>query len=46
MHTIREDIDQRYKEVIIPKPISQKWAEEVSKVFRNYFKVLVTAKKR
>lgn len=45
MQTNREDVGQRYKEILIPQPISKEWAETVSAPFRNYFTSIATAKK-
>ena len=44
MQTNREDVGQRYKEIIIPKPISKEWADNVSSAFRDYFTGLANAK--
>lgn len=46
MQTNREDVGTRYKEIRIPEPITQEWAENVSKAFREYFVGLATAKKQ
>lgn len=45
MQTNREDVGQRYKEILIPQPISKEWADTVSAPFRNYFTSIATAKK-
>ena len=44
MQTNREDVGKRYKEVLLPKPISPEWADEVSRPFREYFTTLASAK--
>lgn len=44
MQTNREDVGQRYREIIIPKPKSKEWASEVSAPFRDYFQSLADAK--
>lgn len=44
MQTNREDVGNRYREIIIPKPISVEWADKVSSPFREYFKGLADAK--
>lgn len=45
MQTNREDVGQRYREVIIPKPPTKKWAEKVSASFEQYFTSLANAKR-
>lgn len=45
MQTNREDVGDRYKEILIPKPKSVEWAKEVSSPFANYFNELADAKK-
>ncbi|MGH8010230.1 MAG: hypothetical protein ACREQ3_24820, partial [Candidatus Binatia bacterium] len=44
MQTNREDVGKRYREIQIPLPMSQTWAEEVSKPFRNYFTTVAEAR--
>ena len=44
MQTNREDVGSRYREIIIPKPISVSWAEDVSSAFKDYFTGLARAK--
>lgn len=44
MQTNREDVGERYKEVIIPEPISKEWADKVSAPFRNYFEGIAKSK--
>lgn len=44
MQTNREDVGNRYREIIIPKPISVSWAESVSSAFKDYFMGLAKAK--
>ena len=44
MQTNREDVGNRYREIIIPKPISVSWAESVSSPFKDYFTGLARAK--
>lgn len=44
MQTNREDVGQRYKEIILPKPINKMWAEKVSAPFEHYFTQLAKAK--
>lgn len=44
MQTNREDVGTRYREIILPKPISIPWAESVSSAFKNYFIGLADAK--
>lgn len=46
MQTNREDVGQRYKEIIIPKPVGKEWAEKVSRPFAKYFKQLADAKQQ
>ncbi len=45
MQTNREDVGDRYREILIPKPISKAWADGVSSPFKNYFKGIADAKK-
>lgn len=45
MQTNREDVGERYREILIPKPKSLEWAEIVSKPFRDYFEGIANAKK-
>jgi len=45
MQTNREDCGDRYREIIIPKPPSLKWAKERAEAFRAYFSVVAEAKK-
>ena len=44
MQTNREDVGNRYREIILPKPISASWANTVSAAFKTYFMGLATAK--
>ena len=44
MQTNREDVGSRYREVILPKPISVVWADKVSSAFKAYFTGLAEAK--
>jgi len=46
MQTNREDVGNRYREIILPKPFSKQWADNVSASFREYFEGLANAKKR
>ena len=46
MQTNREDVGQRYKEIIIPKPFSKEWADKISSSFTNYFTQLAEAKNK
>lgn len=45
MQTNREDVGQRYREVVIPKPPTKEWAEKASTSFEQYFTSLANAKK-
>lgn len=45
MQTNREDVGQRYREIIIPKPPSKEWAEKTSLPFKQYFSSLAESKK-
>lgn len=45
MQTNREDVGQRYKEILIPLPKSIEWAGKVSAPFADYFKGIAEAKK-
>jgi type I restriction enzyme M protein len=44
MQTNREDCGDRYKEIILPKPLNYDWANAVSKPFRDYFTKISDAK--
>lgn len=44
MQTNREDVANRYKEVLIPVPKNLQWAEEVSAPFRQYFTTIAAAR--
>lgn len=46
MQTNREDVGQRYREIVIPKPPTKEWAETASKPFKQYFTSLADAKKQ
>ena len=46
MQTNREDVGQRYREIVIPKPPTKEWAETSSKPFKQYFTSLADAKKQ
>lgn len=45
MQTNREDVGNRYREIVIPKPPTKDWAESVSLSFKQYFTKLAEAKK-
>jgi type I restriction enzyme M protein len=40
MQTNREDVGERYKEILLPRPKSKEWAREVSSPFRMFFTTL------
>lgn len=44
MQTNREDCGSRHLEILLPNPISKKWAAEVSAPFREYFQTIASAK--
>ena len=44
MQTNREDCGSRYREIILPRPKSRDWANEVSKDFRTYFTTIADAR--
>ncbi len=46
MQTNREDVGQRYKEILIPLPKSVEWANHVSAPFAEYFQGIAKAKER
>lgn len=46
MQTNREDVGDRYREVIVPQPKSPAWAREVSAPFRDYFTSLASAREK
>jgi len=43
MQTNREDCGKRHREIIIPKPLSKKWATNISASFRDYFQAMDSA---
>ena len=45
MQTNREDVGNRFREITIPKPKSQEWADSVSAPFKKYFEGISDAKK-
>lgn len=44
MQTNREDCGDRYREIILPKPPSRKWAKQSSDAFATYFKTIASAR--
>lgn len=44
MQTNREDVGNRYREISIPIPPNDEWAENVSSAFKNYFEGIAEAK--
>lgn len=44
MQTNREDVGNRYKEILIPKPKSNSWAKSVASSFEQYFTTIAKAK--
>lgn len=46
MQTNREDVSSRYKEIRLPFPKSQAYADEVSQGFRDYFKSIAESKQQ
>lgn len=44
MQTNREDVGNRYREILLPKPRDPQWAREISQPFREYFMTLATAR--
>ena len=45
MQTNREDVGQRYREIVIPKPPTKDWADKKSSSFIHYFKSISEAKR-
>lgn len=45
MQTNREDVADRYKEVLLPAPPDAEWARKVSAPFRDYFTTISEAKR-
>jgi type I restriction enzyme M protein len=43
MQTNREDVGDRWREILLPEPKSPKWAHDVSKPFREHFTTLVAS---
>jgi type I restriction enzyme M protein len=46
MQTNREDVGNRYREILVPLPPDSEWAKNVSKAFRNYFQDIAIAKEK
>ncbi len=46
MQTNREDVGDRYREILIPAPRNAEWAEAVSAPFRHYFTAIAAARER
>ncbi len=46
MQTNREDVGDRYREILIPTPRSAEWAKAVSEPFRRYFTTIAEARER
>jgi type I restriction enzyme M protein len=46
MQTNREDVGERYREVMLPVPKTAKWAREVSAPFERHFTALAEAKRK
>ncbi|MDO4545807.1 MAG: N-6 DNA methylase [Bacillota bacterium] len=44
MQTNREDVGNRFREILIPVPKSPEWAYSVSKAFREYFLTVASSK--
>lgn len=44
MQTNREDVGNRYKEILIPQPRSAEWAREVSAPFIQHFRAIAEAR--
>lgn len=44
MQTNREDVGDRYREIILPKP--EAWAKQVSQPFRDYFTTIAKAREK
>lgn len=44
MQTNREDCGSRFREIILPKPLSRAWADKTSEQFKKYFTTIATAK--
>lgn len=46
MQTNREDVGQRYREILIPRPPNPEWAKTVSAPFRDYFTTVANAREQ
>ncbi|MCC6652697.1 MAG: hypothetical protein IT348_16210 [Candidatus Eisenbacteria bacterium] len=46
MQTNREDVGQRYREILLPRPSSPDWAASVSGPFRDYFSTVAESRTR
>lgn len=46
MQTNREDVGDRYKEILVPRPRDAEWAKAVSAPFRQYFQTIAKARTR
>lgn len=44
MQTNREDVGDRWREILLPAPKSAKWAHDVSAPFRDYFSAIATVR--
>lgn len=44
MQTNREDVGDRYREIVLPRLKSKDWANDVSRPFREYFTSIATAR--
>lgn len=44
MHTNREDVGERHREIRLPRPRSPIWAREVSAAFRGYFSTIAESR--
>jgi type I restriction enzyme M protein len=44
MQTNREDCGDRYREIVVPKPPSRKWAEKAAGAFAAYFRSVAAAR--
>ena len=44
MQTNREDVGERWREILLPAPKSREWAYQVSAPFRDYFSAIAAAR--
>jgi type I restriction enzyme M protein len=46
MQTNREDVGDRWREILLPAPKNSEWAASVSRPFRDYFSTIASSRKK